>query len=323
LMIRPPNAHATPVINSARREASWLSVASMLTDLAFETDPMGRFTAFGPGRIMGQPATRLLGVEAATLLSGTNAPGGTGDAISVGHFRTVITTICVECVAWHGTIQMVQPDGQTGIYRLSMAPRIADGAVVGTYGILFDLNTPDLDLPERHAEDVANTAFTHGQSLDEQTGLWSARNFSAEIARRCDRLDIEGLPGTLLCLGFARVKPLLIAPVAIRVAHELRDIMRPTDLLGRLDATTIGLWCDGMDQLTGAERAAKFCATFPGMLPEQSAIMVGVAARKSASGDDPATMIERARIALRLAETDAKNATPMSALGAWRVWQQE
>ncbi len=52
---------------------SWLAVAAMLADLAFETDPMGRFTGFGPGKALGQPAATLLGVELATLLAGGTA----------------------------------------------------------------------------------------------------------------------------------------------------------------------------------------------------------------------------------------------------------
>lgn len=318
-MINQQNSGPSSVINSTGPVIGWLSVAAMLTDLAFETDPMGRFTAFGPGRVMGQPAARLLGVEAATLLSGSPED----EAVSVAQFRTVITTICIECVAWHGKIRLMQPDGQVNSYRLSLAPRIAGGEVIGTYGILFDLDTPDLALPDRHADFNDEPGFSHAQSLDAETGIWSARNFSEEMARRCDRLDVEDSPGTLLCLGFARAKSAMVGPIAIRLAQELRDIVRPTDLLGRIDATTIGLWCDGMDHLTGAERAAKFCTNFPAILPEQTPVMVGVAARWSGSGDDPATLIERARVALRLADIDAGNAGASPVPGAWRVWQRE
>ena len=81
---------------------SWLAVCAMLTDLAFETDPLGRFTAFGPGKVLGQPAAQLLGVEMATLLTG---PAGE-EGLSAAQFRSIITTICMECVAWHGKVQL-------------------------------------------------------------------------------------------------------------------------------------------------------------------------------------------------------------------------
>ena len=140
-----------------------------------------------------------------------------------------------------------------------------------------------------------------------------------EIARRFDRLDVEDLPGTLLYLGFSRAPAELHSAVAMRLAEELRDIVRPTDLLGRIDATTIGLWCDGMDHLTGGERAAKFCTQLPAILPERTPITVGVAPRWAGSGDDTATVIEHAAVALRLAEIADRTRTPArrpAALGA-------
>jgi GGDEF domain-containing protein len=297
----------------------WLAVAAMLTDLAFETDPMGRFTAFGPGKVLGQPAARMIGVEAATLLAGSQED----EALSAVQFRSVITTICTECVAWHGKVRLVQPDGSSGIFRLSLAPRISGGTVIGTYGILFDLDTPELALPERHSGQADDPAFHNNIMLDPETGLWSAHTFAHEIGRRFDRLDVEDLPGTLLYLGFSRATPMLHSAIAMRLADELRDIVRPTDLLGRINSTTIALWCDGMDHLTGGERAAKFCTQLPAILPERTLIAVGVASRWSGSGDDPATVSERAGVALRLAEIATERSTGAEASGAWRVWQRE
>ena len=122
-------------------------------------------------------------------------------------------------------------------------------------------------------------------------------------------LDVEDLPGTLLYLGFSRARRCCKAPIAMRLADELRDIVRPTDLLGRINSTTIALWCDGMDHLTGGERAAKFCPQLPAILPERTLITVGVASRWPGSGDDPATVIEHAGVALRLAEIATERTT--------------
>ena len=298
---------------------SWLAVAAMLTDLAFETDPLGRFTAFGPGKVLGQSAATLLGVEMATLLAGGNPEE---EALSAAQFRSIITTICMECVAWHGRVRLTQADGATSMYRLSLAPRLLGGTVTGTYGILFDLETPELTLPDRHAGHTDDPALQHNTMLDAETGLWSGRTFGEEIARRFDRLDVEEQPGTLLYLGFSRAAPHLRAPIAIRLAEELRDIVRPTDLLGRIDETTIGLWCDNMDHLTGGERAAKFCGTLPPMLPERAQITVGVASRWAGSGEDPASVQEHAAVALRLADMACERASTDQA-GAWRVWQSD
>lgn len=298
--------------------AGWLAVAAMLTDLAFETDPLGRFTAFGPGRVLGRPAQHLLGVEASTLLA-----GGEESELSVAQFRSIITTICMECVAWHGKVRLTTGENESSIFRLSLAPRIIGGTVTGTYGILFDLETPELMLPDSHAGRAEDPALCHNAMLDAETGLWSARTFQDEIARRFDRLDVEELPGTLLYLGFSRAPVELHSAVAMRMADELRDIVRPTDLLGRVGPTTIALWCDGMDHLTGGERAAKFCAKLPSVLPEQTLVTVGVAPRWAGSGDDPASVTEHAAIALRLADLATERLTEPEAAGAWRVWQRD
>jgi GGDEF domain-containing protein len=297
----------------------WLAVAAMLTDLAFETDPMGRFTAFGPGKVLGQPAARFLGVEAATLLAGPPEE----EKLGTSQFRAIITTICLECVAWHGKVRLAVPEGGSGMFRLSLAPRIAGGTVIGTYGILFDLDTPELTLPDHQAGHSDDPALHHNTLLDAETGLWSGRTFAEEIARRFDRLDVEEQPGTLFYLGFSRAPAALQTAVAMRLADELRDIMRPTDLLGRTDQTTIALWCDNMDHLTGGERAAKFCAQLPAILPDRTPITVGVAPRWPGSRDAPSAVIEHAAMALRLADHAVSFANGKKTGGAWRVWQRE
>ena len=296
----------------------WLAIATMLTDLAFETDPLGRFTGFGPGQVLGQPATRLLGVEVASLLAKTE-----DTALSSAQFRSIITTICMECVAWHGRVRLALPGGGSGMFRLSLAPRFSARGVSGTYGILFDLEAPDLLLPERHFSDAQDPALGHNHRLDSETGLWSSRTFREEISRRLDRLDVENLPGTLLYIGFNGAPATLHRAIAMRLSEELRDIVRPTDLLGRVDATTIALWCDGMDHLTGGERAAKFCKNLPPVLPEHTRVMVGVAPRWPGSGEDPAAVTEHAIIALRLANLAGGQGQNSDPANLWRVWQRD
>ncbi len=295
----------------------WLTVAAMLTDLAFETDPMGRFTAFGPGKVLGQPAANLLGVELASLIMGGTAEE---EDMSVTQFRSIVTTICLECVAWHGKVRLARIDGTNHLYRLALAPRIIGAKVAGIYGILFDLEAPELTLPDSHAAQDGAPAPRHNAMLDSETGLWSGRTFADELGRRFDRLDVEGLPGSLIYLGFSRATTGLRPAIALRLAEELRDVIRPTDLLGRIDETTIGLWCDGMDHLTAGERAAKFCTTLPPLLAQRAVISVGVGPRWANSGDQPDSVMEHAAIALRLADMACQRAGD-DAAGAWRVWQ--
>ncbi len=148
----------------------------------------------------------------------------------------------------------------------------AGGTVTGIYGLLFGLQS-ECALPD-HAGMPADAR------LDEETGLCTATIFAEELGRRFDRLDVEEQPGTLLYLGFARTPPRRRGAAVLRLANELKEIIRPTDLLGRVGETTLALWCDGMDHLTGGERAARFCTQLPPLLPARARLAVGVAPRR-------------------------------------------
>jgi GGDEF domain-containing protein len=278
----------------------------MLVDAAFETDAEGRFIAFGGGDVLGHPAGQLLGTQSAALFEGP--PGA---------FEQIFAAICTDRAAWHGSVLITRADGRLSFYRLALAPKLDErGAVVAVYGLLQDVAAPEHNLPPRNAAEFAGARAA--KILDSETGIWSAPSFIEQASRRFDRLDVEDKPGTLLFLGFRRTASNLHTPVAMRMIEELREIIRPTDLLGRIDQTTIALWCDGMDHLTGAERAARFCKQMPNILPGAAIVSVGLVTRWPNSGDDPDAMIGRAGLALR----DADIVTERDSKGSWRVWQQ-
>jgi len=281
--------------------SDWLSVAALLGDAAFELDPKLRFSAFGPNTVFGHQTRDLLGKPAGALL---DAPD---DALA-----GILATVRDELVIWHGQISVTDNHHVQHVCRLALAPKLnRDGKALGLYGLLIDLTAPELN------ETLATGESNWNRALDPETGLWSATSFIEQVARRFDRLDVECQSGTLLFLGFGRAKASQQTPTAMRLADELREIIRPTDLLGRVNRTTIGLWCDNMDHLTGAERAAKFCQHMPASLPDQAVIAVGLATRWPNSGDDSGTILDRAGIALK----DAYAATARDGNGSWRVWQ--
>jgi GGDEF domain-containing protein len=283
-------------------DASWLAVAGMLADSAFDTDRDGRFTAVSAGGVLGHPASGLIGRDMSELFG---APDGA--------FRVILEAICAEAVVWHGRIELTCADGSSGIYRLALAPKRDGRDVAGTHGLLLDLGAPEL------GGGGNDFGFRVADLLDPDTGLWAAPSFIEQAARRFDRLDVEDKPGTLLFLGFARAAEHLHTAIAMRLTEELREIVRPTDLLGRIDRTTIALWCDGMDHLTGAERAARFCTHLPASLPDRVLISVGLVTRWPGNADDPHSLIARAGIALG----DAAAVTEREAVGSWRVWQKD
>ena len=325
-LAQPSLAEPAPEDPTATHQ-HWLSVASMLADAAFETDSTGAFTAFGPGDEPGlsAPGFAMLGFSSSDLL-GQNLSAlmvlNPGVEEAANSFNSIFAIILEQNVIWRGTGVVERGDGSQGTYHIVLAPKTAsDGSREGTYGLLIDLHAPELRLLARD-HDGSKAA------LDPQTGLWASASFIDAAARRFDRLDVEELPGTLLLLGFSRTPLIGRSAVAISLANELRDIIRPTDLLGRLTTTTFALWCDGMDNLTGAERAARFCQRLPAALPGNTRISIGLVARWPGSADDPQTLISRATAALhqadKISQAAAASGTEDSlSLGTWRVWNHD
>jgi GGDEF domain-containing protein len=307
---------AMAALPQPRPAAHWLNIAAMLADLAFETNLGGRFTAFGHADVLGFAAADLLGRKLSDLVAPEDDSG-----IDADRLGSIVAGLHSRNQEWRGTVVLLRLDGAQRSYQLCLAPKLGaagedDGD--GAYGLLIDRDAAAL--PAGSTDNERTNAM-----LDPQTGLWSAATFAEEAGRRFDRLDVEGLPGTLLLLGFSRTKPIGRNAVAARLAEELRDIIRPTDLLGRLDATTFALWCDGMDDLTGAERAARFCQRLPAALPGQPCISVGLSARWPNKSEDTETLISQARAALRHADRVAQAAadagsTESVAMGTWRAW---
>ena len=105
---------------------------------------------------------------------------------------------------------------------------------------------------------------------DPLTGLLNRRAFLEETTRRINRLDREELPGTLLYLdidGFTALNKNRGQEagdsVLIVAADLLRRTFRPSDILGRIGADEFGVWLDGSDELTAAERAETMRLIFP------------------------------------------------------------
>src|SRR5428012_8727 len=100
----------------------WLSVATMLADLAFEADTRGRFTAFGPGKVFGQAPAEWLGTELTALIAAPDA------SLRALELRVIIAAICDQSVAWQGNLCLAIP-GETAsrLFRLSLAPKFTRG----------------------------------------------------------------------------------------------------------------------------------------------------------------------------------------------------
>ena len=157
--------------------------------------------------------------------------------------------------------------------------------------------------------------------IDRLTGLPNRRWFLDEADRRIDRLDLDGIVGTVLLIDIDDLRRVNLERgrpqgdrILVRMAIELRAMVRPGDLVARVGADEFAVWQDGMDHLTAAERAESLCSRRPFKdLPESPGVTfsVGIASHIPSSTEDVRTLLRRAHMAAR--EVKVKGG------GGWRV----
>ena len=110
---------------------------------------------------------------------------------------------------------------------------------------------------------------------DGLTGLLNRRAFMEEMQRHADRLDFEREPCTLMFVDLDHFKQVNDRfghdtgdQVLMEVAKILRDLVRPSDLVGRFGGDEFAIWMSGADYMTAAERAENLRRNGPGQLNE-------------------------------------------------------
>ncbi len=164
---------------------------------------------------------------------------------------------------------------------------------------------------------------------DPLTGLLNRRAFMDELNRRLDRLDREGLPGTLMFIDLDHFKQLNdlrgheAGDMALCVvASLLRDTVRPTDLVARQGGDEFAVWFDGADDLTAAERAEHLRTAGPRALAAMTegadvplTLSIGIATRWPSRGEDIEAVMHRADQAMYQVKRSGR--------GHWRVAHPE
>ena len=160
---------------------------------------------------------------------------------------------------------------------------------------------------------------------DPLTGLLNRRAFMDEMARRFDRLEVDGMPGALLYVDLDNFKSLNdsrghdAGDEALRlVARVLQAHVRPMDLIARLGGDEFALWLDGADELAAAERAEQLRTVGPAALSHlplagqpKISLSIGIAARWPGRCEDVDRLMERADQAMYAAKRAGR--------GGWRV----
>ncbi len=161
--------------------------------------------------------------------------------------------------------------------------------------------------------------------IDRLTNLPNRRWFLDEADRHIERLDQDGMVGTLFLVDIddlRRVNLALGRPqgdrILVRMASELRALVRPSDLVARVGADEFAIWQNGMDHLTAAERAETLCGRrlFQDLPTGQAVTFsIGIASRSVGSPEDIRALLRRAHMAAR--EIKGKGG------GGWRVAHAE
>ncbi len=160
---------------------------------------------------------------------------------------------------------------------------------------------------------------------DPLTGLINRRAFLEEVTRRIERLEREGMPGTLLFVDLDNFKELNdergyeTGDEALCItARLLRATARPADLVARLGGDEFALWLDGADEFAASERAErlrhdgpKALAHLGGPADLKLTMSIGIATRWPGRGEDLETTIRRADQAMYQVKRTGR--------GHWRV----
>ncbi len=164
---------------------------------------------------------------------------------------------------------------------------------------------------------------------DPLTGLLNRRAFLDELSRRMDRLDREGLPGTLMFVDIDHFKRLNDGSgheagdqALCVVAGMLRNGVRPTDLVARLGGDEFALWLDSADEMVSGERAEALRLDSLAQLAHTRqpdgvimSLSIGIATRWPKRGEDIETLMHRA--------DQAMYEVKRSGRGHWKVAQAE
>lgn len=162
---------------------------------------------------------------------------------------------------------------------------------------LVEAMTPLLERLER-------TPHRPTVSIDPETGFWTRREFMDQIDRRFNRLDIERQYAVLMVFGWCRDddRPEANAAVVRASADRMRDMLRPSDVMGRLAPHRLAAWCDNMDHLVGAERATRIATALQApLLGTGRYCLVSIAARQPDAATTVAKMIDTASAGLTAA----------------------
>lgn len=253
------------------------------------------------------------------------------------HPPLLLETLAAELAGGEDDMRRLElPDG-TQVLACPCSTRFGDRAALTAWrapgGRLWD--TDDLTLVSsvagvmrivREHECIQRELALQART-DPLTGLLNRRAFLEEATRRLDRLERDGLCGTLMYLDLDGLKQINDGQgheagdaALVLVSALLNRVFRPSDLVARLGGDEFAVWLDGADSFTAAERAENLRITTPLELAHlvspdgrPAGMSIGIATRDPGSDETLEEMIGRADLAMY--------AVKRAGRGNWRVAQ--
>ena len=236
-----------------------------------------------------------------------------GDAVQMVGLPDGAHALCCQCSTRFGARVAVATWRPAPLRPWDEDDRVLATAVMGVVRIVLEHETIHREL--------ARQART-----DPLTGLLNRRAFLEDAARRIDRLEGEGLPGTMMFIDLDRLKQVNdthgheAGDAAIKLcAGLLTRTFRPTDLIARLGGDEFAVWLDGADSLTAAERAEDLRLATPAEMAHLTAGMesmgmsIGIATREPGRGETLEELMGRADATMYQVKHNGR--------GHWRVSQ--
>jgi diguanylate cyclase (GGDEF)-like protein len=176
----------------------------------------------------------------------------------------------------------------------------------------------------------ARRRFAQGLAgLDPLTGLMNRVAFVKEFARHLTRLERDFEVGTLLLIDIDQLRRVndrlgrhVGDEVLMRAVELLRATFRPSDMMGRVGGDEFGVWMNGADHLTAAERAEEmrigsrrqFASLLDSRAPAPT-LSIGIVSRERDSDDDVTTLMQKASRAVHQVKSDGGS--------HWRVFHAD
>jgi diguanylate cyclase (GGDEF)-like protein/PAS domain S-box-containing protein len=216
---------------AARTRSTLASIVQSSGDAIYAVDGRGRIASWNPAaeRLFGHPEAEMLGRTPECLIPAEIAE----------HERTVLQRVLAGDPVSRFETQRLHRDGSLVEVALTISPIVGGEPVGGAGSGIAGASVIARDISERRR---LESQLRHLADHDGLTGLINRSGFEAKLAERIADTEGHGVGGAVLAIDLDNVKDVNdihgheTGDAVIRAAaHCLREQLRPTDVVARLD----------------------------------------------------------------------------------------